>query len=122
MLDLAAADLDAAAMLSAGGNRYAAYHVQQGVEKMIKAVILSLGQEAGIEHRLDLLLVRLPPDDVWRQRFSRFVEYTPYATTFRYPTPGGRIPNAPADSTVMDDLRALRPLLDDLRRSLVHSS
>jgi len=121
MLDMAGADLDGAQMRAGGGNRYAAYHVQQGVEKMTKAVILSHGQEAGIEHRLDLLLARLPLDDVWRQQLLRFVDYTPYATTFRYPTPGGRIPSAPADDAVMKDLKALRPLLDDLRRALLHS-
>ncbi len=118
MLDLAAADLDAAALLARGGNRYAAYHVQQGVEKMIKAILLHLGQEAGVEHRLDLLYARLPADQTWRAQLAEFVDYTPYATTFRYPTPGGRIPAAPSDEVVVRDVERLRPLLAQMRAAL----
>ncbi len=118
MLDLAEADLDAASMLARGHNRYAAYHVQQAVEKLIKAVVLSLGQEAGVEHRLDALLARLPPDDPWRLRLTAFAKYTPYATTFRYPTPGGRVAEAPAVPEVLRDVEELRPLLGELRRAI----
>lgn len=121
MLDLAVADLDAAGMLAAGGNRYAAYHLQQAVEKMVKATLLSLNLEAGIEHRLDLLLSRLPDGNPWRQRLAPFVTYTPYATTYRYPTPGGRIPEAPPAIELTRDLALLRPIVQDMRRELVRS-
>src|SRR5215475_1520780 len=59
-LELAAKDSDAAELLLAGGNRYSAYPVQQGVEKITKALLLSLGIEAGIEHRLEELFKRFP--------------------------------------------------------------
>ena len=36
-LELATKDVEAAELLVAGGNRYAAYHVQQAVEKLTKA-------------------------------------------------------------------------------------
>jgi HEPN domain-containing protein len=41
-------------LLLAGGNRYSAYHVQQAVEKVTKALLLAQGIEAGIEHRLEV--------------------------------------------------------------------
>jgi HEPN domain-containing protein len=50
-LKLATKDVEAAELLVAGANRYAAYHVQQAVEKLTKALLLAKGIEAGIEHR-----------------------------------------------------------------------
>lgn len=52
-LDLASHDVDAARTLATTKNRYAAYHCQQAAEKLIKAVLLHRGLEAGTEHRLD---------------------------------------------------------------------
>ena len=72
----------------AGGNRYSAYHVQQAVEKITKALLLARGIEAGIEHRLEELFKRFPPDDAWPLRLLPLVSYSAYATAFRYPTPG----------------------------------
>jgi HEPN domain-containing protein len=42
-LELASKDVEAAELLVAGGNRYAAYHVQQAIEKLTKAVLLAKG-------------------------------------------------------------------------------
>ncbi|MBI2921357.1 MAG: HEPN domain-containing protein [Planctomycetes bacterium] len=55
-LDLAAADATAALVMGASKNRYAAYHCQQAVEKLVKAVLLHRGKEAGVEHHLDMLI------------------------------------------------------------------
>jgi HEPN domain-containing protein len=57
-LELATKDAEAAELLVVGGNRYAAYHAQQAVEKLTKAVLLAKGIEAGIEHRLEELFKR----------------------------------------------------------------
>jgi len=57
-LELATKDAEAAGLLLAGGNRYAAYHVQQAVEKITKALLLARGIEGGIEHRLEELFKR----------------------------------------------------------------
>lgn len=59
-LELAAKDTEAAELLLAGGNRYSAYHLQQAVEKITKALLLARGIEAGIEHRLEELFKRFP--------------------------------------------------------------
>ena len=55
-LELATKDVEAAELLLAGANRYSAYHVQQSIEKVTKALLLARGIEAGIEHR------RIPSD------------------------------------------------------------
>ena len=98
-LDLAAQDVDAARTLAATRNRYAAYHCQQAAEKLIKAVLLHRGIESGTEHRLDVLVDKLPDDDPWKPKLRPLDVYSPYATTFRYPTPGGRIRCCPIAAT-----------------------
>jgi HEPN domain-containing protein len=110
-LELAEADLDAAEVLARVGNHYAAYHVQQGIEKVLKAVLLHRRVEGGAEHRLEILSDRLPESDDWRARFAPWLRYTPYATTFRYPKPGGGIVGEPPAKAILDDVRALRGLL-----------
>lgn len=118
-LELAAKDVEAAELLLAGGNRYAAYHVQQSVEKVTKALLLARGVEAGIEHRLEELCKRFPVDDVWPERLSPFVGYSAYATAFRYPTPGGRIPADPPAEDLRRDMSALRALIAAVRSELL---
>jgi HEPN domain-containing protein len=111
-LDLASADLDAAEVLARVGNHYAAYHVQQATEKLLKGLLLFRGIEAGVEHRLESLADRLPEGDAWAARVERHLSYSAYATTFRYPTPGGRIPQAPDGRDVLSDVQGLRELID----------
>lgn len=118
-LELAAKDVEAAELLLAGGNRYAAYHVQQSVEKVTKALLLARGVEAGIEHRHRRAMQALPVDDVWPERLRPFVGYSAYATAFRYPTPGGRIPADPPAEDLRRDMSALRALIAAVRSELL---
>jgi HEPN domain-containing protein len=109
-LDLAAQDADAARTLAKTKNRYAAYHCQQAAEKLIKAVLLHRGRESGTEHRLDVLVDALPDADPWKSKLRPLEVYLPYATTYRYPTPGGRIVAAPDMAQIsadVDDIEAL---------------
>ena len=110
-LELAAKDAEAAELLLAGGNRYAAYHVQQAVEKITKALLLARGVEAGIEHRLEELSRRFAEGDDWPVRLQPFVSYSAYATAFRYPTPGGRIPADPPADALRRDIASVRDLI-----------
>jgi HEPN domain-containing protein len=120
-LELAAKDAEAAELLLAGGNRYAAYHVQQAVEKITKALLLARGIEAGIEHRLEELFKRFADEDEWPKRLRSFAGYSAYATAFRYPTTGGRIPADPPADALRHDISSLRALIvtarDELRGS-----
>ena len=118
-LELATKDAEAADLLLAGGNRYAAYHVQQAVEKITKALLLARGIEAGIEHRLEELFKRFPAGDGWPERLRSFVGYSAYATAFRYPTPGGRIPADPSADTLRRDIASLRELIVTVRAELL---
>jgi HEPN domain-containing protein len=118
LLDLAAADLDAAEVLARVGNHYAAYHLQQALEKLLKTLLLLRGIEAGIEHRLDVLSDRLPEGEPWRDRLEPLLSYTVYATTYRYPTPGGRIAASPPGAEVLRDVVVVRGLVGQARTDL----
>jgi HEPN domain-containing protein len=118
-LELATKDAEAAGLLLAGGNRYAAYHVQQAVEKVTKALLLARGIEAGIEHRLEELIKRFADGDEWPERLRSFVGYSAYATAFRYPTPGGRIPADPPAEALHRDISSLRDLIAMVRGELL---
>jgi len=107
-LQLAVADLDAAEVLARVGNHYAAYHVHQAIEKIAKALLLHRSIKAGVEHRLENLVARLPEGDAWRDRLDVWLSYSAYATTFRYPTPGGRVPTGPDSVTLFCDVKQLR--------------
>lgn len=117
-LELAADDLDAAEVLARIGNHYAAYHLQQAVEKVLKAVLLLRDVQAGIEHRLEGLADRLPEGDAWRARVEQVLPYSAYATSFRYPTPGGRIPRTPPATDVLRDVAIVRALVGEARAEL----
>lgn len=121
-LELAAKDAEAADLLLAGGNRYSAYHVQQAVEKITKALLLVRGIEAGIEHRLEELFKRFPDGDDWPARLLPFVGYSAYATAYRYPTPGGRIPADPPADTLRRDISSLRDVIAVAREQLLGST
>jgi hypothetical protein len=117
-LNLAVEDADAARTLAATNNRYAAYHCQQAAEKLVKAVLLHRGLEAGTEHRLDVLVDELPDGDPWKAKLRPLDIYLPYATTYRYPTPGGRIVAAPDPVQVTADANAIDALIKEARAHL----
>ncbi len=113
--DIADADLDAAKLLSDGGNRNAGYHLQQAVEKLTKGLLLQRGREAGLEHRIDALIARLAPEDPWCARLRPFARWSTFATTFRYPTIGGRVADGAKSGDVTADVAALRALIATAR-------
>ena len=117
-LDLAEQDVDAARTLAATNNRYAAYHCQQAIEKLVKAILLHRGIASGTEHRLDVLVDGLSDADPWKPKLRALEVYSPYATAFRYPTPGGRIVPAADPSQVIADANIVHALVVDARGNL----
>lgn len=53
-------DLEAAEVLIARGNRLAAFHMEQAIEKLAKVALIARGVEGGIEHHIDVLLNGYP--------------------------------------------------------------
>ena len=119
LLHLAAEDTRAAALLAAHDNHYAAYHCQQAAEKLIRAWLIHHEIEPGLSHHLDMLVAQLPEGEAWKARLAPLHRYTPYATTYRYATPGGRVPTAPEASGVARDAEHITALIDETRSVLV---
>ena len=101
-------DMQAAELLAKAGNRLAAYHVQQAVEKLTRAILVQRGVEVGPQHNVAVLLDKLPAESAWRVRLEKLARYSAFATAFRYPTSGGRLPDAPPKDTLLVDLQTLR--------------
>lgn len=95
LLRVAKEDLDGARILAASNNRNAIYLCEQAAEKVIRAVLTSEGQHAGIKHQLNEM-VDLVPDENPLKASLRAIEYlTAYATAYRYPTSAGRVKQTP---------------------------
>jgi hypothetical protein len=70
-------------------NRFAALHLQQASEKLVKAVRLSRGLRVTADHNLEALVDELPHDDPWRAKLRVLEPLSTCATTYRHPSPIG---------------------------------
>ncbi len=122
LLDIAAEDANGAITLAQTKNRNSAYLCQQAAEKLIKAVLLDHGIEAGAEHHLHVLVSRLPDDHPWKARLRALDKYTPYATAYRYPGSGGRVPAAPDAKQVSADAALILQWITTARGELGRGS
>src|ERR1700734_419599 len=112
-------DLDAARRLVAPpANRLAAYHLQQAAEKLVKAVLVNPKIHPGVEHRIDVLVRMLDAADPWQALLDGLDRFSPYATTYRYPSPTGRLKAGPDDASVQADLEEIQKPLERARREL----
>jgi HEPN domain-containing protein len=119
LLYLAEQDTEAAKLLAAHDNHYAAYHCQQAAEKLIRVLLFHHDIEPGLDHHLDVLVAKLPEDEPWKARLAPLHKYTPYATTYRYATSGGRVPTSPEASGVAADAAHILALIADARSQFV---
>ena len=95
-LRVASQDLDGARTLATTNNRNAIYLCEQAAEKIIRAVLTSEGKHGGIKHQLDLMVDDVPDTNPIKP-LLRAIEYlAAFATTYRYPTPVGRIKDPPS--------------------------
>jgi HEPN domain-containing protein len=112
-------DIDAARRLGAAPvNRLAAYHLQQAAEKLVKAVLVHRKIHPGVEHRIDVLVGLLAPTDTWHSLLDPLDRFTPYATTYRYPSPTGRLKTGPTTGSVLAEAEEIEKLLERARREL----
>ncbi len=117
-LRLAAGDLGDARVLRSNQSRNAAYLAQQAVEKLLLALLVSEGLERtrAESHRLDVLVEKLPLDNRLRGRLSELTYLTVFATTFRYPKDGGRLPAEPDWGRLDRSIALAAQLIDEASR------
>jgi hypothetical protein len=109
-LQIADEEIRAAQTLAAVLPRQCAFFQQQGVEKLLRAVLEASDLPAGPTHNLRTLTDLLPPDHVMRATFLGFEEFSSAATRYRYPSGSGDAPKVPADlvQSRQERLTALR--------------
>lgn len=62
---------------------------------------------------------KLPESEPWRATLAPLHRYTPYATTYRYATPGGRVPPAPDPTKIAHEAEEIASLIAAARKELV---
>lgn len=103
-------ELDAAKRLVADPpNRFAAFHLQQAAEKLVKAVRLAHGLRVTAEHNLEVLIDELP-DEHWRERLALLEPLSSFATAYRYPSPTGKVKTGPNRAEVLAWIEKLQEL------------
>jgi hypothetical protein len=100
-------------------NRFAAFHLQQVSEKLVKAVRLSRGLRVTADHDLEALVDELPHDDPWRAKLRALEPLSTYATTYRYPSPTGKRKGGPGNDEVLVWIKAIAGLNMEARTSLL---
>lgn len=94
-LRIASQDLEGARVLAEANNRNAVYLCEQAAEKIIRAVLTSEGQHAGIRHALDEMVEAVPDANPIKPLLKAIEHLAAFATTYRYPSPAGRIRATP---------------------------
>jgi len=117
-LRIASEDLAGARQLSATGNRNAMYLCSQAAEKIIRAVLTSEGKNAGIKHQLDELVDLIPDENPLKPGLRAIQDLTDYATSYRYPSPKGRIKTPPSKAAFEHDADAVQAALEGAAHSL----
>jgi hypothetical protein len=65
-------------------------------------------------HRLDVLVDELPDENPFKARLKPLGILTAFATTFRYPKDGGRLPKMPSSEEINRWLSALESIMKDV--------
>jgi len=110
---IAKEDIEAAERLLNHVPRAAAYHLEQAAEKMVKAFLVAEGEDPGISHDIATLVDMLPSGHEWKADLAAFSPLSRFATSFRYPTPTGRVPAPPDINEMRQHGVLLRALFDD---------
>lgn len=97
-LRIARQALNGALLLAPSGNHYAIYLCEQAAEQIIRAVLVSEKKDGGIGHRLSDMVDLVPDINPLKLQLRGIEDLAFYATTYRYPTPQGRIKSSPPPS------------------------
>ena len=119
-LDDVDGELDAATRLSQDPPiRFAAFHLQQAAEKLIKAVRLHRGLYPTADHNLSALIDGLPLGDEWRVKLEPLGPLSAFATAYRYPTPTGKLKAGPTAADLHGWIARIRALSVAVRSALL---
>lgn len=99
-------------------SRFAAFHLQQAAEKLVKAVRLRCGLYVTTDHNIVALVDELAQDDEWRAKLSPLGILSAYATTFRYPSPSGKRKPGLSKKEVLDWIEKIGALTVEARALL----
>lgn len=111
---LARRDLDLAKLVAAKDPGNAAFHLQQAAEKLAKAVLDIEGIPSGVAHQIGALAAMLPSEHVFRPDLAAFDRFSGFATSTRYPMPGGGLPRLPAKEFLTAGIREIAGLADEI--------
>ena len=112
-------ELDAAKRLIADPpNRFAAFHLEQAAEKLVKAVRLGRGLRVTADHNIEALVDELPTEDVWRTKLRVLEPLAAYATSYRYPSPTGKRKGGPSNDEVLVWITTITGLSAEARTEL----
>ncbi|MBM3557649.1 MAG: HEPN domain-containing protein [Alphaproteobacteria bacterium] len=119
MLRAAERDIAAARKLLPELADQAIFHAQQAAEKTARAVAEAEGRTPGRSHHIGQIAELLPAGHPFRADLMGFDILSSAATAWRYPTPGGHMPEPPPPDLVarhLDDIAALLPRIGDWLR------
>jgi HEPN domain-containing protein len=116
LLRIAREDLDGARLLNARGNRNAIYLCEQAAEKIMRAVLTSEQIHAGVRHQLDEMVGLIPDANPIKHQLRALQHLSTYATSYRYTTPTGRIPDDPPAEAVEATARTIEAALNEIVR------
>jgi HEPN domain-containing protein len=114
LLRIAREDLEGARILNARGNRNAMYLCEQAAEKIMRAVLTSEQVHAGARHQLDEMVGRIPEENPIKPRLRALQHLSTYATSYRYTTPTGRIPDDPPTAEVNATVKNIEAALIEI--------
>jgi HEPN domain-containing protein len=118
-LFLAQQDVEAALLLAANNNRYAAFHCQQASEKLIKALLDAEGSSSGRSITSTCSSTGYRTPSLGRLSCGDWRSTAPMPPRFRYAKPAGGLMPAPDPATVIKDAREIGLLIDKARTELV---
>ena len=115
-LRLASADLREARLLAEAEGRNAVYLAEQSAEQLVLAIAQSenIQFERSKKHLLDYMVAALPDLNPFKPALERVSWLEAYATTYRYPKPGGRLARPPSQTELADTMRIIEGVLGGL--------
>jgi HEPN domain-containing protein len=116
LLRIAREDLEGARLLNTRGNRNAIYLCEQAAEKIMRAVLTSEQIHAGVRHQLDEMVGLVPEENPLKLRLRALQHLSTYATSYRYTTPTGRIPDDPPIEEIEATAKNIEAALNEAAR------